>query len=56
MLNDNKIDIMEAFKPFKEEAKKFNKIKDPSQHALFFIYYSGHGCMSKNKTAAINVN
>ena len=58
MLNKDKKDIMQAFKPFELEAKKLNYIKDPTdqQHALFFIYYPGHGCMSKNKTAAINVN
>ncbi len=56
MINEEKNDIMKAFKPFELEARKFNKLKDPSQHALFFIFYSGHGCMSQNKTAAIDIN
>ena len=38
-----------------EDATKLGQRTDGSQHGVFFIYYSGHGCMFDNKTHGIDI-
>ncbi len=40
----------------KDDARTFRKVKDGSKHGLFFIFYSGHGCINDYNTAGIDVN
>ncbi len=39
-----------------EDATNLGYNGDDSKHGLFFIYYSGHGCISDLKTAGIDMN
>ena len=48
---------MKTYEKFIEkEAAKLGQMTDGSQHGLYFIYYSGHGCIVNHRTAGIDIN
>ena len=38
------------------DARSFRNAKDGSKHGLFFIYFSGHGCINGFHTAGVDIN